>query len=214
MQKTDRLHNFILIFSFDCDHCPFDSFLDGEAPKYHQKKEKYSTGSGTSPPEVDKSKNPTSRLVTPVRDVSTEQTRRHDMAVGPSPPKEIQNLSSNGITDMKNSQSELPVRHSVSVGPSPPRENARASVARTPPEPPVRHTISVGPSPPREQDLRPSTPRISQKKSTGTSPPRRILETRGSSVSSRTNTGTSPPPQSISTQVSLTLPIKEMKCFS
>ncbi|KAL0849380.1 hypothetical protein ABMA28_013683, partial [Loxostege sticticalis] len=147
------------------------------------KKERVSTGCGPSPPREESSRTQTNRLVTPTREPSIEPSRpRHDMAVGPSPPRDTQ--------------------HSISVGPSPPRQNTlvRASPYKEVKQPETsRHSVSVGPSPPRENTIRASPV---QKKSAGTSPPRDV-ESRSSSTSLRanvSNTGTSPPPQSISTQ--------------
>lgn len=158
-------------------------------------KERTSTACGPSPPREDKSVSKAiNRLTTPPsRENSNERViqvrHRHDIAVGPSPPKELgnnqrhssrnANLSTSSNYDNKVSSSSLPTsntKHSVSVGPSPPRES------------PIRSSYSVNTS-------------NFQKKSAGNSPPREN-DTRPSSRSSRTNTGTSPPPQSISTQVS------------
>lgn len=139
-----------------------------------------------------------SRLTTPARDEASQpnqtQHTRHDMAVGPSPPRETPRKTQNNVITKtstatitsspyrKSSEVEELKLHSVSVGSSPPRDQTQVSYGQS----------ALG----------------NQKKSTGTSPPR---ETRidtplnlRSSTSSRTNvsnTGTSPPPQSISTQV-------------
>lgn len=156
-----------------------------------------STGCGPSPPREELQR-PLNRLLTPTRDQTRrEQVKelktRHDMAVGPSPPRDIQNT-----------------RHSMGTGPSPPRESivaVRSSPNREPnilkkSDPLVlHHNVSVGPSPPRDPDFQSSRNNTLKK----SSPSRATFqENKTSSVSSRTNvsnTGTSPPPQSISTQV-------------
>lgn len=134
--------------------------------------------------------------MTPTRDQNRREQAekpktRHDMAVGPSPPRDTQNT-----------------RHNAGTGPSPPREsnafvrsspyrevNIKSSDAST-----LRHSVSTGPSPPRDLGFQSSRNNTLKK----SSPPRASFQENKSSVSSRTNvsnTGTSPPPQSISTQV-------------
>lgn len=183
-------------------------FSDGEETKVRTTKERVSTGCGPSPPKEEIKPQKTNRLVTPTREqynsdtVAMEHKRtRHDMGVGPSPPRDNQET-----------------RHSMGTGPPPPRETVatvRPSPYRetkTQPEPPTRHSVSVGPSPPRENarsSIATSPLKSSSnvyKKSAGTSPPRdTIVERRPSSRANVSNTGTSPPPQSISTQVKIKL---------
>ncbi|XP_047041740.1 E3 ubiquitin-protein ligase lubel-like isoform X1 [Helicoverpa zea] len=185
----------------------FARVSDAEKSKTRSKKERTSTGCGPSPPrEGNIAKKSINRLVTPTRESSTNNHNqdklqsRHDMAVGPSPPREVRNGT----------------RHEMSTDMSPPRDTnktMRVSPFRDSrnsprPEVPKRHSISVGPSPPRE-DTYVNTPvknsQNVQKKSTGTSPPKdAAVEQRSSSAATNrtnvSNTGTSPPPQSISTQ--------------
>lgn len=174
-------------------------FSDGQIKNRNvSKKERVSTGCGPSPPREENFGTRSNRLVTPSREQSIEPSRpRHDMAVGSSPPKEIQ--------------------HSISVGPSPSRQNTsvRASPYKEAKQPEilVRHSVSVGPSPPRENTIRASP---IQKKSAGTSPPRDACESRSSATILRanvSNTGTSPPPQSISTQVKISLNLLKFGSF-
>ncbi|XP_021191302.3 E3 ubiquitin-protein ligase lubel isoform X4 [Helicoverpa armigera] len=185
----------------------FARVSDAEKSKTRSKKERTSTGCGPSPPrEGNIAKKSINRLVTPTRESSTNNHNqdklqsRHDMAVGPSPPREVRNGT----------------RHEMSTDMSPPRDTnktMRVSPFRDSrnsprPEVPKRHSISVGPSPPREDTYVNAPVRNSQnvqKKSTGTSPPKDVaVEQRSSSAATNrtnvSNTGTSPPPQSISTQ--------------
>lgn len=121
------------------------------------------------------------------------------MAVGPSPPREMQSA-----------------RHNIGTGPSPPKEYSKT--VRVSPyrdtkervEAPRVESVSVGPSPPRENRCTTSPQNsnsnnvinIVQKKSTGTSPPRGDIPENSSNRRSKVSTtGTSPPPQTISTQV-------------
>ncbi|XP_075992498.1 linear Ubiquitin E3 ligase isoform X2 [Anticarsia gemmatalis] len=169
------------------------------------KKERMSTGCGPSPPRETALKKPVNRLVTPTREPSVHNRQdlheRHDMAVGPSPPREIQN----GVRTKRDMSTDI----------SPPRDTNRTmrvspykETRESPrPEIPKRHSISVGPSPPRENSVsrtQSNSKTPVQKKSTGTSPPRdAVVDRRSTVTASRTNvsnTGTSPPPQSISTQ--------------
>ncbi|KAH9638677.1 hypothetical protein HF086_013949 [Spodoptera exigua] len=171
-----------------------------EKPKTKSKKERTSTGCGPSPPrEGNTSRNQINRLVTPTRESSANNhddklQGRHDMAVGPSPPREVRN----GTKHMDMSTEISPPRDTNKTMRVSPYRDSRQSPR---PEVPKRHSISVGPSPPRDNTYvnapskQPST--NTQKKSTGTSPPRDAIERRKTNVS---NTGTSPPPQSISTQ--------------
>lgn len=137
------------------------------------------------------------------RQYSDDLQRKHDMAVGPSPPREVQN----GIHPTRDTSTDIsPPRDThKTMRVSPYRDNRESPRA----EVPKRHNISVGPSPPRENSLNKSlsnTPLNVQKKSTGTSPPRDVTDRRSTVSASRmnvSNTGTSPPPQSISTQVIL-----------
>ncbi|CAH0404939.1 unnamed protein product [Chilo suppressalis] len=147
--------------------------------KTASKKERVTTGCGPSPPREDRTKKTNNRLVTPTREASVSPSR-HDMGVGSSPPREVENRMS------------LPNKQDVSVRASPYREIVR-------PEAVTRHSVSIGPSPPREIVRR--SPSV-QKKSAGTSSSE-IHADRRPAVSTRanvSNTGTSPPPQSISTQ--------------
>lgn len=137
------------------------------------------------------------RLMTPTgdqtgREQMEEPKTRHDMAVGPSPPRDFQNT-----------------RHNMSTGPSPPRESnafVRSSpyrepnIIKNPDTSTLRHSVSIGPSPPHDLGFQSSRNNTLKK----SSPPRATFQENKSSVSTRTNvsnTGTSPPPQSISTQV-------------
>nr|XP_034825686.1 E3 ubiquitin-protein ligase lubel isoform X2 [Maniola hyperantus] len=164
-------------------------------------KERVSTGCGPSPPREERPVlKPPNRLDTPTRERSNErivQARiRHDIAVGPSPPKELQNKHQAISTSQSTATVQSLIQDRVDLRSSP--------KSRTPiREPSTKHSVSVGPSPPRDSPLRvvASIRNISpnfQKKSAGNSPPRE--PDRASSRSSRTTTGTSPPPQSISTQ--------------
>ncbi|XP_072936870.1 uncharacterized protein LUBEL isoform X2 [Epargyreus clarus] len=154
-------------------------------PKPQSTKEKVSTGCGPSPPREEKSsKQLTNPLATPTKETAedTLETRaRHDIAVGPSPPKEIVNKIHNTVQNHEQNSSTRA---------SPYRAVSSQQTS------PTKHSISVGPSPPREMN--------NQNRSARTSPPRQnVTERILSSTSSRTNvsnTGTSPPPQTISTQ--------------
>lgn len=124
------------------------------------------------------------------------------MGVGPSPPREVRN----GTKHMDMSTEISPPRDTNKTMRVSPYRDSRQSPR---PEVPKRHSISVGPSPPRDnayvnaplKQLSTNT----QKKSTGTSPPRDANERQYPSPATNktnvSNTGTSPPPQSISTQV-------------
>ncbi|XP_052747085.1 E3 ubiquitin-protein ligase lubel isoform X2 [Bicyclus anynana] len=163
-------------------------------------KERISTGCGPSPPREEKPvlKSP-SRLATPTREQSNERSTqirvRHDIAVGPSPPKEL-SRKQQAVSTSTNAATVQSIQDRVELRSLPKSETPlRESLPK--------HSVSVGPSPPRDSPLRvvASIRNVSpnfQKKSVGNSPPREI--DRPSSRSSRTNTGTSPPPQSISTQ--------------
>ncbi|KAJ2953760.1 hypothetical protein O0L34_g1384 [Tuta absoluta] len=160
---------------------------NGDTPRTRVVKEKTSTGCGPSPPRENNIK-PISQLMSPARDQNDPELRnRHDMGVGPSPPREN--------------------RHNMATGPSPPRASPFRDL-KVPPDPPIRHSVSVGPSPPRTTDhisvgAFPQRQVASvQRKSAGTSPPRSERSSGQSGPSGRhvANTGTSPPPQSISTQ--------------
>ncbi|CAK1602955.1 unnamed protein product [Parnassius mnemosyne] len=165
-------------------------------------KERTSTACGPSPPRDDKTtRKPLSRLATPARDeisnkpLESNQTR-HDMAVGPSPPKEILKTDVNQTRRAQirsspsrnnTSQAEEPKRHSISVGPSPPRELIATQVSKKQASSnafPSVNKISTGTSPLRESRI---------------DTPSSILSS-NSSRANVSNTGTSPPPQSISTQ--------------
>ncbi|KAJ8729298.1 hypothetical protein PYW08_000879 [Mythimna loreyi] len=178
-----------------------------EKPKKNSKKERTSTGCGPSPPrEGTTPKKTINRLVTPTREANTNNHNdkaqgRHDMAVGPSPPREVRNGTR---ADMSTEIS--PSRDTNKTMRVSPFRDSRLSPR---PEVPQRHSISVGPSPPRDNayvnaPLQNHSPNV-QKKSTGTSPPRdAVIERHSSSLANNksnvSNTGTSPPPQSISTQ--------------
>ncbi|XP_039765254.1 E3 ubiquitin-protein ligase lubel isoform X3 [Pararge aegeria] len=164
-------------------------------------KERTSTGCGPSPPRdgrpVLKSSN---RLATPTREQNNERTAqtriRHDIAVGPSPPKELPNKQQAVSTSRNAATVQSLIQDRVEIQSFPKRETPLR-------EPLTKHSVSVGPSPPRDSPLRvvATIRNVSpnfQKKYVGNSPPRE--PNRPSSRSSRTNTGTSPPPQSISTQ--------------
>ncbi|CAH2231771.1 jg7184 [Pararge aegeria aegeria] len=164
-------------------------------------KERTSTGCGPSPPRdgrpVLKSSN---RLATPTREQNNERTAqtriRHDIAVGPSPPKELPNKQQAVSTSRNAATVQSLIQDRVEIQSFPKRETPLR-------EPLTKHSVSVGPSPPRDSPLRvvATIRNVSpnfQKKYVGNSPPRE--PDRPSSRSSRTNTGTSPPPQSISTQ--------------
>lgn len=189
------------------------SFTEVEKPKKNSKKERISTGCGPSPPrEGNTPKKTINRLVTPTRDSNSNNHNdksqgRHDMAVGPSPPREVRNCTR---TDMSTEISpSRDINKTMRVSPF------RDSKESPRPEVPKRHSISVGPSPPRDNayvnaPLQNHSTNV-QKKSTATSPPRDTVVMRDSSSlpnnkSTVSNTGTSPPPQSISTQVRFTLP--------
>lgn len=185
---------------------------DGVKSNTKPKKDRISTGCNPSPPKEEKSsKNSSNRLITPTREQSANDRKephreRHDMAVGPSSPREIKNGRES--------------KQSTASGPSPPRESIK-TFAISPQrddkeivESSKVHSVSVGPSPPRENinivhtsvGVSTNNPAPSvQKKSTGTSPPRDTVENKerrsSSTKTNVSNTGTSPPPQSISTQV-------------
>lgn len=138
---------------------------------------------------------PTTPLVKEQSNDRIESKRiRHDIAVGPSPPKELQDRQK--ISSSKNNTTN---QTSNKFGSS--------TTLDSPVDVPVKsHSISVGPSPPRDSPKRTMSSYQSnsinfQKKSVGNSPPRENVDIRPASRSSRTTTGTSPPPQSISTQV-------------
>ncbi|CAB3230802.1 unnamed protein product [Arctia plantaginis] len=163
-------------------------------------KERTSTGCGPSPPrDGNILKKPVNRLVTPTREPSVNNQHhaldKHDMAVGPSPPREIQNG-----THMKRDISTdvyPPSDANKTMRVSPYKESQLSSGS----EAPKRHSISVGPSPPRENLVNNSYSVNVPKRSTGTSPPRDTVDRGNVKTTSRvSNTGTSPPPQSISTQ--------------
>lgn len=174
-------------------------------------KERTSTGCGPSPPrEGNVLKKPINRLVTPTREPSVNNQHqgttldKHDMAVGPSPPREFQN--------------DLHMRRDISTDIYPPPDTNKTmrvspykeSQLASRSDGPKRHSISVGPSPPRENVVNNSYTANVQKKSAGTSPPRdNTIEDRGNArtASRVSNTGTSPPPQSISTQVNIAIKV-------
>ncbi|XP_032529492.2 E3 ubiquitin-protein ligase lubel isoform X1 [Danaus plexippus] len=152
--------------------------------------EKSSTACGPSPPRDDKAiVNSTTRLATPTRDNSNERPKpiriRQDIAVGPSPPKEINKQQ---ITTRSAQNSN----HSIRNSPVDTRNLQRHEKQTT--ESKTSHSVSVGPSPPREVSPAVST---YQKKFDGNF---KSSDSRPVSRSSRTSTGTSPPPQNISTQ--------------
>ncbi|CAH0726116.1 unnamed protein product, partial [Brenthis ino] len=157
-------------------------------------KERTSTACGPSPPREDKpvSKSANRLTTPPIREQNKDRIEqrsiRHDIAVGPSPPKELQNnqrpLSRNSVS----------ARSSSYENTSPKPSSAKRESSK------IVHSVSVGPSPPRESTISAlSNSSNFQKKFVGNSPPREV-DIRPSSRSSRTNTATSPPPQSISTQ--------------
>ncbi|KAM3964680.1 LOW QUALITY PROTEIN: uncharacterized protein ACR2FA_001070 [Aphomia sociella] len=177
--------------------------LNGEETKNTNKKDRISTGCGTSPPREEKTlKKPINRLMTPTRENSNDRTEhtsnKIDTGTGMSNTWEPQSTHKNTGTTTTREISAVrasPYRESISTQPGP-----------------QKHSVSVGPSPPRENvSMRVSVDSssnnskiINNKKSTGTSPPRgAIVDSRSSPSSHRanvSNTGTSPPPQSISTQ--------------
>ncbi|XP_026325307.1 uncharacterized protein LOC113234215 isoform X2 [Hyposmocoma kahamanoa] len=168
---------------------------NAENTKTKPVKSRASTSCGPSPPR-EALQRPINRLMTPTGDQTgreqvEEPKTRHDMAVGPSPPRDFQNT-----------------RHNMGTGTSSPRESnafVRSSpyrepnVIKSPDESTPRHSVSLGPSPPRDLGFQSSRNNTLKK----SSPPRATFQENKSSVSTRTNvsnTGTSPPPQSISTQ--------------
>lgn len=165
------------------------------------KKERASTGSGPSPPRVhNASKITTQLLATPTLDQNGQS--RHDMAVGPSPPRETRAMNHSMVVGTSPTRETRTNHNSASETPSSDRrEPLRVPYGNTQ-QPVERHSVSVGPSPPRGNTKQESG--TGQKKFAGTSPPRDVPTESRSSIAGKTNmsnTGTSPPPQSISTQV-------------
>ncbi|XP_028026296.1 uncharacterized protein LOC114240044 isoform X2 [Bombyx mandarina] len=161
-------------------------------------KERKSTGCGPSPPREEfismQIVNSQSPVIEQNKHSFVERsTKGHDIAVGPSPPRDIRHSQQN-----RNITSSPQIDNRV-------QDSPRRSVKDSPvKDQPQLHSISVGPSPPRENNRVSIEPEKQvQKKSTGTSPSRDVIVRASSFRSNKTNvsnTGTSPPPQSISTQ--------------